>query len=358
MSAEVRERLIRIRKLLQQRDAEAAARQSTVTLKAEGMPLSKVLAAIQQQTENKVVDSRHEAAGPTADPPLTVPLDKTPFWTALDQVADLAQVSVYPFGQPDAVQLVPRDPQQLPRTGRAALAGPLRVEPTRVIARRDLRSSAPASLVLSMEVAWEPRLHPIGLKQRMAEVKAIDDHGEPIPVDDAKLVNEALPQRGASAVEMEIILAMPSRAAREIATLRGSFDAMVPGKVETFTFADLRHAKKVEQRIAAATVTLDEVRRNGDTWEVYVRMQLDDAGDALESHRNWALANDAYLETPDGKQIPFDSLETTQRTSNQLGVGYVFALDQPPANLKFVYKTPGTVVTKTLAYEVKGVKLP
>ena len=84
----------------------------------------------------------------------------------------------------------------------------------------------------------------------------------------------------------------------------------------------------------------------------------DDAGDAFESHRNWVLQNEAFLEGPDGKPITFDSMETTERTKNEIGVGYVFALDKPPEKLAFVYKTPGTVVTKKFPYELKGIKLP
>ena len=104
---------------------------------------------------------------------------------------------------------------------------------------------------------------------------------------------------------------------------------MLLGKVETFKFANLLKGKQ-EKRIAAATVTLDEVRKNGDSWEVFVRLRFDDAGDALESHRNWVLQNEAYLEDAEGKPIQPDSMETTLRTKNEIGVGYVFAMAELP----------------------------
>ena len=128
---------------------------------------------------------------------------------------------------------------------------------------------------------------------------------------------------------------------------------MMLGKVETFRFADLLKGKQ-EKRIAAATVTLDEVRKNGDSWEVFVRLRFDDAGDALESHRNWVLQNEAYLEDAAGKPIQPDSMETTLRTKNEIGVGYVFALPELPKNAAFVYKTPGMVVTKDFPYTCGG----
>jgi hypothetical protein len=156
---------------------------------------------------------------------------------------------------------------------------------------------------------------------------------------------------------MDISLAMPAQPPNEIALLKGSLRAMVLGKVETFRFLDLLKGKQ-KKRIAAATVQLDEVRKNGDSWEVFVRLRFDDAGDALESHRNWVLQNEAYLEDANGKPIQPDSMESTLRTKNEIGVGYVFALPDSPKNLAFVYKTAGMIVTKVFPYEVRGVKMP
>ena len=132
---------------------------------------------------------------------------------------------------------------------------------------------------------------------------------------------------------------------------------MIPGKIETFRFNNLLQAKQ-QMRIASATVTLDEVRKNGDSWEVFVRLRYDDAGDALESHRNWVLENEAYLEDGNGKKIEPDSMETTSRSKNEIGLGYVFALPELPKKGSFVYKAPGTILTKDFRYEVRGVKMP
>ena len=210
---------------------------------------------------------------------------------------------------------------------------------------------------VSLEVAWEPRLQPIAVTQRMADLKVLDSSGGSVAAEDPQAEKEAFPRLGSSAVEMDVALAMPARPLKEIASLTGSLRAMMLGKVETFRFVDLLKGKQ-EKRIAAATVTLDEVRKNGDSWEVFVRLRFDDAGDALESHRNWVLQNEAYLEDANGKPIQPDSMETTLRTKNEIGVGYVFALPDLPKNLAFVYKTPGMVVTKDFPYTVRGIKMP
>ena len=122
---------------------------------------------------------------------------------------------------------------------------------------------------------------------------------------------------------------------KEIASLKGSLRAILPGKVETFRFTDLLNRRKSRNASPRATVVLDQVRKNGDDWEVFLRVRFDDAGQALESHRSWILANEAYLEGPDGKPIPFESLESTERSNNEAGFGYRFKLDVRPATWRW-----------------------
>jgi hypothetical protein len=349
-------RLRGIRKILQKTQAAASVEASTVTLDGR-WKVSQVFAEIHKQTGNAIADLRRPADGSIPDAEIAVHFNKTPFWTALDSVLDQAPLSIYPYGQPGSLQIIARGPHDLPRTGRAAIQGPMRIEPVSVLARRELRSSLPPALQVSLEVAWEPRLQPIAIKQRMADLKVLDSSGGSLAVESPEAEKEAFPRQGSSALELDIALVMPPRPLKEIASISGSLRAMLLGKTETFRFADLLKGKQ-EKRIAAATVTLDEVRKNGDSWEVFVRLRFDDAGDALESHRNWILENDAYLEDAQGKPIQPDSMETTLRNKNQIGVGYVFALTDSPKNLTFVYKTPGMVVTKDFPYEVRGVALP
>jgi hypothetical protein len=355
-SEAARQALRRIRKTLQDAEARAGVEGSTVTLRGR-LKLSQALAEIQKQTGNNIAAPPQPAGVPAVDPEVRVDFAKTPFWAALDQVLDQAGLSIYPYGQPSALQLVPRGPHDLPRVGRAVIVGPLRIEPVRVKALRDLRSTAASVLQVTLEVAWEPRLRPIAIKQPMAAVKAIDSSGAAVAADDPQAAPEALPRPGSSAVEMDVALAMPAPGVRELASLKGSLHMMLLGRNETFSFDKLLKAKQ-QKRIAAATVAIADVRKNGDAWEVNVQLRYDEAGDALESHRNWALQNKAYLKGPDGKSIEPDSMETTLRTTNELGVGYAFVLDKPPEKMTFVYETPGVIVTKDFVFTLKEIKLP
>jgi hypothetical protein len=364
-SAEVRQRLDRIRQKLQQTAADAAARPSLITLKADAMPLAKVLAELSRQSGNKIVDDRGKADGDIPDgPPLTINFDKTPFWQALDQVLDQASLLVDPYGESEKAAIVIRTmPNKRPpstrvaRSGRACYVGPFRFEAVGVSARRNLRTGD-GVLFLSVETLWEPRLRIIGLSQRLADITASDDQARPLPVADSEAQLEIPAGGESSAVKLDLPFRLPPRDARRIALLKAKLQAMIPGRIETFRFDKLATAKDVQQRIAAVTVTLERVERNGDVWEVRLRVRFDDAGDALASHRTWIFNNPAHLEGPDGTPIAYDNYETTRQEKNEVGVTYIFSTDQPLEKLTFVYKTPGTIITSSFDYEFKNIELP
>ena len=107
--------------------------------------MAKALAALQAQTGNHV-EARQSAD--FANNEFEAQFDKTPFFTALETICDANKLAIYPYGLPNTLQLRNRLPDELPLTGRSVLSGPLRIEPTRVLASRDLRKADEASLVV------------------------------------------------------------------------------------------------------------------------------------------------------------------------------------------------------------------
>jgi hypothetical protein len=358
LPAETEQRLGRIRQRLQQAAAGAVADASLITLHARAVPLSQILAAFQEQSGNVIVDYRRQFGQPVIDSPLTLRFDKTPFWPALDRLLDEARLALYPYAQQGAIGVVAADAKRVARVGRASYSGPFRFEAVRVVARRDLRSAEGQSLVVTLEAAWEPRLKIIYLLHRMADVRAVDERGGPLPVADRDAQPEVSAGGGVPVVKLDISFRLPPREVREIARLRGKLLATVAGKIETFRFARLSEVKNVEQRIAGVTVVLEEVRKSGQAWEVRMRVRFDDAGDALASHRQWVFANPAYLEGADRRAIVYDTFETTAQSKNEVGLAYRFNTHRPLSELAFVYQTPGVIMTREFDYDLREIRLP
>jgi len=357
-SAEVAQRVARIRQKLERTMAESAGQASSVTLQGE-MTIADAAAKIEAQTGNKIV-LRLPRSGPDeeAGPKLTLDLQNVPFWQALDQILDQAGLGVYPYGEEKAIHVVPRPGERASRTERAASSGPFRFEPVSIQAVRDLRNPRNQSLRLTLEVSWEPRLAPVSLLQRMGDLEVTDENGNPLAVEAQEAVSEVNVIPDSTTVPLEIPLKLPPRDVNQIARLKGTLTALLPGKVETFRFEDLEKAEEVEKRVGGVTVMLEHVRKNRSVWEIRILVRFDKANGALESHRNWIYDNEAYLEPPQGESILWATFETTRQTENEVGVAYYFAVDGPLTGHTLVYKTPGLILSKGFDYEIRGIPLP
>jgi hypothetical protein len=367
--AEVAQRLLRVRQAFEQARAEQAAQGSTVSLTGD-LPLTDIFKDFGKQTGNAIVDRREREEG-AVDPPLHVDFNKTLFWRAVDQTLDEAQLDVDSFSGEPGVTITPRTPGRVARTSRASYSGPFRLEPARFEAIRDLRNPGNRSLKLFIEVAWEPRLKPIVISQPLDLITAtagdeevrIDGQGEPAaPIND-----------GAASVELVIPLASPARTQGKISSLKGTLKAIVPGEVETFRFSELpatrqeegkkkaggAAAKKIEQRKAAVTVALDGLRKNGEIWELQVRVRFDDPAGALDSYLSgWLLNNEVFMEKAGQMPIEPGGFEQFLQNANEIGVKYLFDLPDGPKGCTFVYKSPTAVFTVPIEYELKDLELP
>jgi hypothetical protein len=356
----VRGRLAAIRKQVEDRAAKSAVSPTTITLSADQMPLLDIFATIEKQTGNHIADHRQQTADKDGDKQkkLSVAFQNEPFWSAMDQLLDQAELGVYNYAGNDALAVVEREPGDGPRHGMAIYSGPLRLEILEVSAQQNLRKTDRNTLKLQMEVAWEPRLRPIAVSQGAAEVEAVDDAGNKLAISQPDAAIDAEISAGTQATELVLPLTLPPRDATKIASLKGKLRALVPGRQVKFQFGDLTHAASKTQTSGGVQVTIDAVRKNNEVWEVHMRLKLDEDNHALESHRGWAFQNLSYLVDKDGKRIESAGLETTLQTKNEVGVAYFF--DQPRGldGLTWVYETPAAIVELPVDYEFKDIRLP
>ncbi len=330
-----------------------------VTLKAVDRPLSEILADIAGQTGNKFADFRPQMGQQAGNPRVSVDFTGAPFWTAVDQTLEKAHLTIYPYAGKDEMGYMARETGGLASANRISTAGPLRFAANQLTATKNLAGGAAGSLRLDMQVAWEPRLRPIVLQIPLAKLKAIDDRGVPIAAENPEQqLEQSLSTPGGSAVEFQIPLVLPPRSAGAIGSIKGTLRALLPGKIETFEFANLKDAVNVEQHRAGVVVTVESMRQNGDGWELRMRARFENAGSALETFRNWVYNNEAYLIDAKGKVIPNGGYQPTLLNKDEVGLAYEFDLPSGPAGLKFIYKTPAVLSSVPLPFEFKNLPLP
>jgi hypothetical protein len=133
---------------------------------------------------------------------------------------------------------------------------------------------------------------------------------------------------------------------------------LLPGPSATFRFEKLATAENVQQRQGAAAVTLDRAQSvNEGNWQVAIRVQFDDPGQALESHRGWVYNNRAYLLAPDGKRLE-GGFETIGQSETEVGVAYLFETGGGIEGYTFVYETPTAIIPSEVEFELEDLPLP
>lgn len=356
--AEVRNRIARVRAALVSAAVEAATKPTIVTLSGE-MPLSEAMKAVEKQTGNKFVDYRDRFNQEERDPKIKVELKNAPFWKAMDTILDAAELTIYNFDEESGALAYVARGDASPRLGRAAYSGLFRLEPIRIDSTRDLKSPENTSLRLTLDVSWEPRLAPIVLQQPLGDVTATDENGGDLAVDRREGEVEVPVDMNNAGVELEVPLNLPPRGVKQIASIKGKFVATVPGKLETFTFKNLDRAKNISQERAGVTVTLEEVRKNGDIFDVLIRVRFDKAANALESHRGWIYNNPCQLLDAKGNPIENAGLEATLLQLNEVGLAYKFDLEGVSLlGSSFVYQTPAAIMKIPVEFELKDIDLP
>jgi hypothetical protein len=354
-SAEVKDRLGRVRTILEKQAAEQAAEAAHITLTGE-MTLGEALAALEKQTGNKIVGLRadNESAKVKAD------FKDTPYWQALDNLLDQANLTINQFGgTPGALTAMAAPEGQKPRSEGAAYGGVFRFDPLRIEAVRNLRNPDVQQMRLTLEVSWEPRVTPLSIEQPLDAIEAKAAGDDTLTIDNSRGSLTSSTNADISAVELEIPFQLPSRDVKEIASLKGTITALIPGLTETYVFDNIQQARGVENRKAGVTVILDQVRKNQELYEVRIRVRLDEANESLASHlAAWIFSNEAYLQDAAGKTVESIGREGFLQAENEAGVVYRFDLERGPAGYKFVYKTPAAIVKTPVAYELTNIPLP
>jgi len=88
MPLALRDRLARIRQQLEDRAAKISTAATTLTLSAKEMPLAEVIAAIEKQTGNRLINNSDQQGGEGRKVNASIELKNEQFWPALDKILD------------------------------------------------------------------------------------------------------------------------------------------------------------------------------------------------------------------------------------------------------------------------------
>lgn len=352
VSIEAAQRLARVRKTLTAIRTETETRSKSISIRLNDIStLGEALEAISRDSS---IEFEHDTDESLAVTPVEAPLS---FWHAIDLVLDQTNLDINFYGgDRGTLQLVARNPDRTSRVDSAAYTGVYRIEPTSVTSRRSLNQPNLSGLNVSVEISWEPRLTPIGLTIPIAQLTGrLNDDAVLQPQESGETIDVATNSDIAFS-EFYLPLKLPAGRPDKIASLSGVIRALLPGKRQTFELSLAQQHS--QQSLDAMTVRIEAIRKNGPLHEIRVGVELQDAGRALESHRQWIFENDVYVKRKDGSRADHLGYEVYRQTESGVGIGYLFDLGDSVAESTLIYQSPTAVVPNEVSFVIQDIALP
>lgn len=290
---------------------------------------------------------------PELEKPITVAFDETPYWQAFDEILDQLELSIEPEDG-GTLQLTPRSPEMPQRSARANYTGGFRLEPIAISKSSDLYETPTHTATITMSLAWEPRWVPVAVRLQLQDLEVVCDNGERLsPIEDEPL--EFSPS--GSQMVFSVDIAKPSRAAKEIAAWKGTMEILIPGKPVAMEFSELDQAANKKISMGDLTVVLVKARKNRDLHEILVDVSIKNEVNS-ETPWGWIALTDGYLVDKEGKRIEHAGWSTTQVNARNIGLSYLFELENDLSEYRLVYRSPQSVEPRTIPYLLENIPLP
>jgi hypothetical protein len=236
--------------------------------------------------------------------------------------------------------------------------GPFRIVLKQIGAVRDFQADT-SSANIQFEVAWEPRLRPMLLALAADELAIKDDQGKDVEPQVMNESTDTVLRPDNPAVEVNLNLASPERAAKQLASVKIKANVTVPAALRTFRFPSLAE-KNVTLKMGEISVTLESTEIDEQAWKVNVQLAYPGEGEVFESYRQGLFNNRLWLQRADGSKFEHNGgFSNTSSDQGKLGFEYLFVdATGKPADYQFVYETPSKVLSIPLVFEFKDVPLP
>jgi hypothetical protein len=330
-----------------------------ITLQDKQIKWSKALDALSKQADIRIADNR----GDVDDPTLAVDFERTPFWQALDFLAARggANVAVAPRG---GISLVKRSPEALPAA--VSYSGAFRVAVKKINSSLDLESGL-NSYSATLEVAWEPSLHPLFLETR-PQGMVVKDGDVSLPV--AEEGSSLAPVHGVIAESFTVPLPTLPRSTKRIGLLQGNLSALGPSKMLTFDFEALDKLDKglkdgvVEKKEAdGVSCRITRITLVADRWTVQVALDYPKGATKLESFQSWMVNNEIWLEDTEKNRLKSSSYLVESSSPRRAVISYHFTDEGKSKrglarNWTVHYRTPASIIEMPFSFTFKDVPLP
>jgi hypothetical protein len=373
----------RLSAIVKRMDHERLVSPKRVTMSFKNKTAREALQEIQKQTGYKI-DFNNNGGGQLAlpggppEPKFNFEFDKTPFWAAVDKIADEAGLGVYADYDDEILRVNSFQDAHNPHV---SYAGPFRLIATGInssrnvqlsgISKRGFQQRTSESIGFSFQVNSEPK-NPI-LGTLPAEVLVATDElgGNLVPPKDPNQYRSSYYNNGSYRghnAHGNLNLLRASKDATTIKTLKGKMGiVLLAGIVPEVVFPDPMKVKAKTIRGRNVEVTLDSVTEAGGAYTVSVNLKRLDVQDPNNIDYNWSNSIWQKIEVVDAAGKKYHSYGPNQiNNNNGLSVGMVIQFNKqnrrgeeeklgPPVKIVI---NEWLQITNDVTFEFKDIPLP
>lgn len=360
-SPELRMRIERIREKFIQETTIDFHEPAMVNIRGEMSPIE-ALVEIERQTRNKIgLDAykRQEAFKQVVD----LNIQGVTYWEAIDEILEKIDWQMIPrdnarisFGPKSHV---PEDPQGLlnglPNASMPPIyIGVLRLQPFSLSKMTHFLDPLQSNAQLDFVLHWEPRFTPVFVRFPMEKLVVRTENDEALLVPNDQSC-EYVPTGSQLVASMKVL--KPTRAATKIASWKGELQIAIPGRITSVEFDQPREQNGKSLHAGDLTVILEAARKNRDLQEIQIGVSLTNqpSNDVLQG---WVALTDGFLVDKEGNRVEHAGWATTRLTKNDLGLSYLFDIDEELSNYRFVYRAPESVILQEVDYEFNNIPFP
>jgi hypothetical protein len=329
-----------------------------ITFPAKAIPLNDVLAQLEKQTGNKVIDRRTTRTNPE------IQLTTTTFWKTLDAIGKQEGIGFSAYQEYGGVALIDR----AYRETKVDYSGAFRFAFKQIAVVKDEETDTHDCRV-TLSAAWEPRIQPFFVNVEGATA-VLGKRSETMPREAMRYV------AGKGATEIELRMPPPPRAVAAVASLKGNLRVIGAPKMLEFTFDKIGPTTKPRQAkpqegVQVSLIDLKHVSTSH--WQIEVQIanppgaivSLDSFQSQawLENNRMWLAWTDPNTKASRMLE-PDPTTEERTETENGMKVSFRFRprnktpMPAPGADVSLHYLTPNRVVAFTVPFAFQDLPLP
>lgn len=286
----------------------------------------------------------------------------THFWPMMDKLLDESNLDlILPTTSDGVWTFEPRPANRLSRESLSSYSGAFRIEPIRLTSQTDFRNPHLSQYRLELEVTWEPRIKPLLIRLPFDTVEAIQEEGEEskprheFPIASAReSFTQPLSTRSITS-RLAIPLLRSESTNNPPNQIRGTLQVEALGPRSPFEWSNLEDsalsAKPIKR--GSVEVRLAGIEHTQDETTIAIEVAFDDAGESLESFRQWHKENPLVILDSQGKA--FESISNTSDGQGLNRFRQLYRFENLPSLSDCVlrYKTPTAILQIDVPFTIK-----